>query len=220
MTSFAPTLMKRALLLTLFVLSFASTVYGLTQLKDDLLELDYGENITMNLEDFTRTTIRAYEGSKIRLNIMDLSLDTIIKSVHDDGTTLLDVSKNGAPYREWTINSENQSGVWFDHPKIKVIFFQQKAMHYSTNPQERSMQLYINLPLFGFDKGKLPEIPDAPKTEPPTTTGNVVQEEPVTPEESPSFLQKDPYLKYFFLAIGVLVVAHLTIKPKKKKRSV
>ncbi len=202
--------MKKAIFLLFVITTLISLVYATEFTPSPIIELNTGQNATINMEEFSRQTVRIYEGSTINLNIQndfgDIPLTIHIQEIKADGNIRAEVGQRDKKLQPFLLTlGGNATQIRLDHPKIKALFLEATVLHYTPDAKERNIQLFINIPLFSTYTGKLPYDEPATKT----------KEQPAPVSQ---MLEKDPYVKYFLIAIVILILALLFLKPKNKKK--
>ena len=196
--------MIKQILIIMILCTMLVTAYNPTE---KLTELEKGKNITLRLQEYTRSYVRIKEGSTAQFSTYDeknriLSYNTIIIKEITPEKTKLSLSVRGRKFEDVELKlGENYKVNFTDDKKIPFMFIKYDTLHYSDNPEEKSIILLFNVPQFQMKEIESPE---------PITTDNIYgvsqKKETFTP------------LRIVFLVLIIGIITALIIMFKKSEK--
>ena len=203
------------------VLSFffvALSVFAFNTVDEHNLVLDFKENISLNLEQYSYVNIRTREGSAITVEVGESKNDFLLKSIERDGSATL-VFKDKTRTEELLLGLGGRPTQVQIQDEIPVIFVENIIFHPGESAEERNIVLKFTVPVVNKfnkkrdvgDKERKGEDKINNPEELPEVKGNNLGSDPSSVRE------KDPYLKYFLAVIIVLLIIIVVLGPKQKK---
>ncbi len=189
------------ILLAFFII--LTTVQAAKVLDEHSVELTPGENYTFQLEDYSYTKIKVYEGNTLTLHIGESTNIFMIKTINSDGLVTVSVNTNGTP-KDFLLVFGGQPTQIQILDKTPVVYLENQIFHSNPDKKLQYAVLKFTVPLIqkvNAQDLKNRKAVSANSSLPPTTSS-----------------QKDPYLKYFIAAIIILLIIIIILGPREKAK--
>lgn len=203
-----------ALILTqALIVSAQNQTVDITRPEETEILIKKGQDITLSLPLFSRTTVRIYEGANMKFNIVDPDTNAVlirneltVKEITPDSTTIL-LSLDGKNQEEFIIYPSKESQLNYTYKFMPFMILKQTVTHYEENPDNRNVVLFFNVPFLKV--GKSPTTGPLP--------GSVIVD-PTTVQTNNPKKGIDPIIFVMIGVIIILIAIILYFKRSKKSK--